>query len=159
MNVRQENSRHWGDDELLDRLYGLAPAPGFDAAHLESCPVCADRWTALATSRAALLAAAPPATLALDARLRVQRSAIWNRIERPVQHFLARLAPVAATALMIVVGVALHQVQPPAPPVQIAAISDDQLFSDIATVVSQETPAAAEPIRALFAATQSTEAQ
>ena len=76
---------------------------------------------------------------------------------------LWRAMPVAATALMLFVGVALHRT--PAPgiaPVEVAAVqtvSDTQLFTELASVVNQESPRAADPIQGLFSGDATREAQ
>ena len=159
MNAQSGMTPHWGDEDLIGRLYGLDPAAGLDAAHLDACPVCADRWQSLQLRRGRLLEAEAAAPAGSDERLRAQRVAVWKRLEQPRRGWLTRALPLAATALTITIGIALHQVQPPAPSSQLAAISDEQLFSEIASVVSQETPVAADPIRALFAANQTTQAR
>jgi hypothetical protein len=152
---------HWTDDELLGRLYGLAPAgnPRADA-HLAACESCRGRWASLMERRAAVLV--PP--VADEQRLRAQREAVWARIERRPSNAFWRAVPVAATALLLVVGVALH-VPAPAPventvaSVQAQHMSDEQLMADIYSVIDEETPGPVQPIRALFASGEGIEVQ
>lgn len=153
------NGSHWTDEELLQRVYGLETAA--PAAHLEECAHCAARWSALQRKRQAMVAQAP-ASEAQEDRLRAQRQAIWKRIEQPGRPLLWRAMPVAATALLLVIGISL---QPPAPVpgnVQISSvkeISDEQLFTELASMANQEAPRASDPIRGLFAETSGVEAQ
>lgn len=141
-------SEHWGEAQLLERLYGLDAPPGLSESHLAACPDCAGRWSALQASRARLLETSAPA---IDGeRLRAQRAAVFARIEQPRPRALWALAP--ATALMLVMGVML---QAPAPRVetQTAAVltqSDRDLFNDIAALVEEDAPRATGTIRGLF---------
>jgi hypothetical protein len=158
--TNRNNSPHWNESDLLDRVYGLEPAQGLSVRHLDECPECALAWAAMATRRSVILET--PAQIP-DEQLRSQRQAIWARIESPERMMLWRTMPVAATALLLFVGVALHQ--SPAPrmePVEVAAaqtVSDTQLFTEIASVVNQDSPRAADPIRGLFTDDGATEAQ
>ena len=154
------NSPHWNESDLIGQLYGVEPAAGLSVRHLDECPECAEARVALAARRGLLLAA--PAQVS-DYQLRAQRQAIWARIEQPQRTMFWRVMPAAATALLLFVGVALHQA--PAPqiePVEVAAVqtvSDTQLFTELASVVNQESPRAADPIQGLFAGDATREAQ
>ncbi len=146
------NSPHWNEDDLLGRIYGLEPSGGRSLRHFDNCPECAQAWAGLARRRGLLLNAPAPLS---DDQLRAQRQAIWARIEQPRSAMLWRAMPAAAMALMLFAGVALHQ--NPAPnleTVELAAaqtVSDTQLFTELASVVNQESPRAADPIQGLFA--------
>ena len=154
------NSPHWNESDLIGQLYGVEPAVGLSARHLDECPECAQAWAASLARRGMVLAA--PAQVS-DHQLRAQRQAIWARIEQPQRGMLWRAMPAAATALLLFVGVALHQA--PAPQldaVEVAAVqtvSDTQLFTELASVVNQESPRAADPIQGLFSDDATTEAQ
>lgn len=154
------NSPHWKESDLIDRLYQLEPAQGPAVRHFDECPECAEAWAALVARRDGLLSA--PVQVS-DERLRVQRQAIWAGIEPPRRPLLWRAMPAVATALLLIVGVALHQ--SPAPrmqPVEVAAVqtvSDSQLFTEIASVVNQESPRETDPIRGLFSDDATMEAQ
>jgi len=152
---------HWTDDDLLLRLYGADAAPQLSAAHLTECPACAARWEALASSRAAMLASSPMPDQ-FEQRLRAQRMAMWQRLERPSRSKVWRAVPAAATVFMMFVGIALHQPAPQPVPQQVASsstISDEQLFSEIASVINQDAPRAADPMRALFSEASNAEVQ
>jgi hypothetical protein len=152
----QENNRHWGNGDLLQRLYGLAPEGGVSEEHLASCGECSGRWEALRLARAETLSAAG-IELVPEARLLRQRRALWVRIDHPRQFWFSRWAPAAATAMMLAVGfVLLHPGRPLAVPASqsvsngVASISDAELFSELSVMASPASPQAAEPIRALF---------
>ncbi len=150
MSVNQKHA-HWTDDELLDRLY----VSGGEC----DCAECAARWRTLTERRAGLLEQSRAAELS-DQRLREQRAAIWKRIETPRRPLVWRAVPAAATALVLLFGVALNQ---PAPRVNTpvttatAQISDEQLMTEVASLLNQDTPRAADPMRALFSETSATE--
>ncbi len=158
--MNTHNSPHWKERDLLDRIYGLEPAAGLSARHLDECSECAEAWTALAARRGVVLAA--PGQVSGE-RLRAQRQAIWAQIEQPRRTMLWRAMPAAATALLLFVGVALHQA--PAPrmePAEVASVqtvSDTQLFTELASVVNQDSPRAADPIQELFSGDAAMEAQ
>jgi len=147
--MRQRQDRHWTDEDLLVRLYGLDPPEGLETAHLDSCQECNSRWLSLESRRRQVLTA-PPVS---EDRLRAQRQAVFARIEGPRRSApLWGLIPAAATALLLVAGVALNE-RPLAPEPRQAAISasDRELLREIASMVNEETPRAADPIRGLFA--------
>jgi hypothetical protein len=151
-----EDSRHWGDLDLLHRLYGLAPEGVASDEHLASCGECSSRWEALRLARAEALDNAGTG-LVSETRLLMQRRALWARIDHPRKFWLSKWAPAAATAMMLVAGVVLlHPGRPlPAPVSQsvsngVASISDAELFSDLSAMASPAAPRAAEPIRGLF---------
>ena len=148
---RHLHESHWGDEELLARLYGLDDPPGVSARHLERCPECRSRMNALEARQAQLRAdVAVP-----DERLRAQRQAVFARIDSPQRSWMLRLVPAGATALLLALGITLKQPAPaPVPETKTAAVltqSDRELLSDIATLVEGDTPRAAAPIRGLFA--------
>ncbi|MBI5282717.1 MAG: hypothetical protein HY858_13615 [Candidatus Solibacter usitatus] len=153
-------TRHWNDDDLLDRVYGLDPAPGLCLAHLDACPDCSARWQALELRRSAVTAS-QPLTPAAEQRLRNQRVAVFNRVERPRLAWIWRAVPAGAAAFLFFIGIALHRPAPQPPATQVASVTltDEQLFAEIASVVNQDAPRAADPIRGLFAENSSKEAQ
>jgi len=158
--MKTNNSPHWNESDLISQLYGVEPAAGLNVRHLNECPECAQAWAALLTRRGIVLTA--PAQVS-DEQLRTQRQAIWARIEQPRRAMLWRAMPAAATALLLFVGVALHQApRPQLEPVEVASVqsvSDTQLFTELASVVNQESPRAADSIQGLFADDATTEAQ
>lgn len=143
---------HWNDAQMLERLYGLEAPAGLSEAHLEECSACASRWNELQRRRARLLEASAPAIS--DERLRAQRTAVFARLEgRRARGFWA-FAPAAATALVLVAAIVIQSPAPAPPPaVQTAAVltqSDRELFNDIASIISEDTPRATETFRGLF---------
>ncbi len=141
---------HWTEEAMLDRLYGLDPRAGLDASHLDSCAECSARFSSLQARRSVVVDAHAPVS---EDRLRAQRLAVFARIETARRPWVWRLVPAAATALVVMMGVALHQ---PAPvvepkPVAVLAQSDRELLSEIATLMEEDEPRAAVPIRGLFA--------
>lgn len=152
-----QTGRHWNREEMVWHLYGLDPAEGLSAAHLESCAQCRAEWNQLQFRRQASLRG----EALTEDQLRKQRKAVFARIERPSRPApLWGLVPAAATALLLVMGIAT---QPPRPsdPVQTAAItaSDRELFNELNEMLSQDTPRGAAPIQALFSEQTSGEAQ
>ncbi|WP_321474293.1 hypothetical protein [uncultured Paludibaculum sp.] len=151
MNSEKHNSPHWTESDLIGRLYGVEPEEGRSERHLAECPECGNRWTALQANRRSVLAESPAPSEALEERLRLQRQAVWARIEQPRARLLWKMIPVTATAFMIFVGLALHQTKQPVAPSQLSAqASDAQFFNEMASVVNQETPRAADPLQGLF---------
>jgi anti-sigma factor RsiW len=155
---------HWSDDDLLDRLYGQDAAAGKDASHLDHCADCGQRWTELTRKQALCTARAPEID---DATLRAQRERIWRRVEETKRPWIWRAAPAAATALMLIIGVALQTGPAPETGGQPMAqtqtasldVSDDQLFSEIASIANAEEPSGAAAIRNLFDVNGEGEAQ
>lgn len=141
---------HWSEDRMLDRLYGLETPPELTEIHLHECPECVPRWQALTERRAALLAQpAPPVS---EQRLRHQRQTVFARIEQRRPHGVWALAPAAATALLIVFGVAL-QTPAPVPETPTAAVisqTDRELFTEIAALMEDDMPRATGAFRGLF---------
>lgn len=155
MDSERNNSPHWTESDFVARLYGLEPEAGRSEDHLKSCAGCATRWSELESGRRRMLDAAPVTDEALDERLRAQRQAVWARIEKPRRGLMWRLVPVTTTALMIFAGLALqHQTKAPvAPRPVISQASDAQFFNEVASMVNQEMPRAADPMQGLFDST------
>lgn len=155
---------HWTDDELLDRLYGLDAPAGKEVSHLENCSDCSGRWRRLEAARERGLNAMAPVD---ESRLRRQREAVWRRVDEARRPWLWRAVPAAATAMMLMVGVAMNQHPAPEIPLQtMAAVqpaelaqSDDQFFQEIASVANAEEPSSAAAIRNLFDVSQEGVAQ
>lgn len=132
-------NRHWSDDQLLDRLYGLAG----DDSHLESCPECAERWTALEKRRLELARPEPVSAQFLAA----QRRAIYSRLGEQRQSRM-KWAPALAAACLLIIGLVVYR------PVSAPAVRNDsadaKLFSDVYSMVQTTEPQAATPIHELF---------
>ncbi|MEJ5367334.1 MAG: hypothetical protein WHT08_03385 [Bryobacteraceae bacterium] len=141
-----EACRHLDDERLLIALYGAGKEE--DSAHLQACPECAARLRRLEGRRAAWLSAPAPAPDA--SRLRAQREAVFRQIERSRRPLWVA---VRAGALACAILAAVLLQRPAAPPAEMAAapaLSDQQLFEDLATMIARDTPMAAEPLMALF---------
>lgn len=135
--------RHWTDEELIGRLYGLGESGG------TACPECEARLAELEQRRMAVRQA-PASNARWEERLRRQRQAVWARVENPRRSWLWKLAPAGAMALMVVVGVALHAPAPVAPVTQVAMASDAQFFNEIASMVNEDGPRTTETMKGLF---------
>lgn len=140
--------RHWTNEEMIERLYCGQEARG--------CVECDARWAELLRRRA--LALAPETGSELDERLRRQRLAVYERVERPGWRTW-KVAPVGATAMLVLLGIVLHGPKPAPQPVAVAQVSDAQLFSEVATMVNEESPRAADSMRGLFNEESKMEAQ
>lgn len=152
-------TKHWTDEALLARVYGVDPPPGIQLEHLAECPECAARLGRLQTSRVAVLASAAAAPCS-DERLRNQRTGFWRRVEQPATARLWRAVPAAATCCVLLLAVALNGPAPKPAGAEIAsAVSDEQLFADIANVVNTDSPRAVDNIRGLFNEASTLEAQ
>jgi hypothetical protein len=142
---------HWQDDDLLVRLYGLEPERREALHALESCPECSARFDAFSQRRRQGLSASPVS----DDFLRAQRQAIYAKIEdRKRSPLHSWKVPVGATAVVVFLGVLLQQPAPKPIEEPVAAVSDAQFFSEIATLASDDEPRAAQPIKALFSESQ-----
>jgi hypothetical protein len=148
--------KHWNDVELIARIYGVGPDGMEHVRHFDSCAECQAKLLAM-SARRALTTVEPPIP---DSRLRAQREQIYRRLESGLS-WRVWLRPVSAAACVavLVAGWALHRPVPIAvpeasSPAATATISDEQLFTEIASVVNEQEPRAASPIRGLFAESQ-----
>jgi len=133
--------RHWTDEELIGRLYGLVE----DDSHLHECQECMERWRKVAAVRAVVLEA--PAVSA--GCLASQRREIFRRIEEPAHSAPSfGWAPVAASvALLFLVSLLFGPKPKPEPSL---AVSDTQFFSEVYSVAQSTEPMAFAPVRELF---------
>lgn len=157
----RDDERHWQDDDMFRKLYGLSPESLVSEAHLLACRECSSRWTALRLARTESLREAQEALIA-ESRLHEQRRALWARIDHPRRFWFSKWVPMVATSMMLAVGlVLLHPARPlPQPSSQarqtvnrsetVAQVSDAELFSELSAMASPSTPRAAEPILGLF---------
>jgi hypothetical protein len=157
-DFKRELSTHWSDEELLQRLYGLASADRDGAEHFAQCQDCAARWEILSGRRSEFLVAAASVEIAED-QLQRQRRQIWERIESSHGSALWKWAPAGATALLLALGLLL--VRPakfvdPNPAISsveqrpAAAMSDTELFGELATMSSPENIHGADALQGLF---------
>ncbi len=151
------SGKHWSDDELLDRLYGVGP----DDDHLSFCAECEGRLQELAARRSAVVLNGESAVDAgVDAALLLrQRAAVMDRIEKSAGSFISWRAVTAfAGATAMILGFAIYQPQrtkpafqqPATQSVARTASSDTQFFSEIYSAVEQTEPRAVKPMRRLF---------
>jgi hypothetical protein len=150
MNAESREIRHWTDEELIDRLYGVGPETPAELGHLASCGDCGVRWQSVQERRSEAIL--PPSVS--EGFLRAQRQRIHARIENPgFVRSVLRPVPALATVLLVAMGWMLQRPDPPKPEPRTAVISDTQLFTEIASAVDQE-PRAADPIHSLFTESQ-----
>ena len=129
--------RHLSDDQLLDRLYGLAEHD----PHLEACGECARRWSELRQRRATMAA---PEEVSFDV-LAAQRRKIYARLgERPRGQM--KWVPAVAAAGLLAIGALLYSPEAPLHPEP----ADAQLFSEVYSMEQSTEPRAAAPIHSLF---------
>lgn len=133
--------RHWSDEQLLARLYGMEQGDG----HLHDCAECLRRWKEICARRRELLGNRPHVSTGYLAE---QRNAVRKRITAESPRLRLRLAPALAALLLLVAVVMLFQPwsKPPTPP----QTADNKVFEDAFTLASAEEPEAVEPIQALF---------
>ena len=133
--------KHWSDDELVARLYGVRP----EDPHIKVCESCARRWEAVRLRHDTLRPAAPEVS---EAFLAAQRRAIEARLGERRLHVRRTLVP----ALAAVLAAAVLVVMRPAPekPPAVQEISDSQLFEDVFRRASATEPSSVGPIRSLF---------
>jgi hypothetical protein len=130
---------HWSDDDLIRRLYDVGPE---NAAHLEECSDCGERWRQLRERRRAML---PDGHVPADLLAR-QRAAIRERLAAPRR--IATLAPAAAALFLVIAALLLSGPEPGPQPTR--ASSDAQFFAEIHSIARSAMPRTATPIRALF---------
>jgi hypothetical protein len=133
--------RHWSDEELVARLYGVGPEDG----HLDECESCKRRWDMIRNRRKGLSA---PAIEVSETFLAAQRRAIQSRLGDKPRPFPRVLVPVLA-ALLLAVLLVVRRPPPEEPPVA-HEIPDSQLFNDVFRMVSEAEPSSIGPIRSLF---------
>ncbi|MCL6507040.1 MAG: hypothetical protein K6T59_08440 [Bryobacteraceae bacterium] len=132
--------RHWSDEDLIARLYGLEP----EDKHLEECEECGRRWRALLAARERFLAE-PELPAGFLARQRAQIHAVLDQWAQP--WWRRAWAPVTAAAGMVLL--ALLIVRPAPTPQPSIASSEPQVFAEVYALVESE-PEAVTPIYALF---------
>ncbi len=138
-------ARHWTDDELIARLYGVGPEDG----HLEECGECAARWRRFVAVRERALVEPEVSQEFLTA----QRRRIYERIEAPRHVFWkpALGVPIAATA-MILAALLLSGPKPSPQPTLASSDrpKDAELFADIYDTLESAELQALSPVQGLF---------
>ena len=137
------DDRHYNEDELLDRLYGISAR---SCVHLDACEECRSRWNALCNSRSAELArlqSEPAESYLLHQHVKLMNT-VLHRTDRP---WLP--GPLPALALALVCAMAILLIRP-APISEPYRISDAQFFAEAYRVAESIEPRSAAPIRNLF---------
>jgi hypothetical protein len=133
--------KHWSDEELVARLYGVGP----DDGHIDVCESCARRWEAVRCRHESLR----PAGIEVSGEfLAAQRRAIHARLREKRPPFRRVLVPVLVTLLLA--GILIVYRPAPQEPPAVEQVSDSQLFDDVFRMVSGTEPSAVGPIRSLF---------
>lgn len=144
-------SRHWTDDELIDRMYGVG------AAGAHECAECDARLREMERVRAEVTRELVPASDFLAA----QRRAIYSRLgERAGERRPAVVWAPATVAVLCLIAAGIFAYHGsaagpapvrPVPHVLARADADDaQFLSDVYSMEQTSEPRAAEPIHALI---------
>jgi hypothetical protein len=135
------NRLHLSNDQLLDRIYGLAG----DDPHFDACPECQARWTHMQLLREQSSLPTPGAAF-----FHRQRRAVLERIAEPPRTYGWVPATVAA-ALMVVLAVTRTAPEPTAPaPKAETALIEAGWFEETYSATRALEPAASSPLRELF---------
>jgi len=129
---------HLSDDQLIDRLYGLAG----EQNHLADCPQCSARFDAMEIRRREMARLAPPSAEVLAAQRRVIHSRLGERPNRRMKWIPAMAAGALAIAALVY--------RPAVPPAPHPDPADAQLFSEVYSMEQSTEPTAAAPIHGLF---------
>ena len=140
-------SPHLSDDQLVDRVYGIACDGD---AHLESCSECRSRWVQLQQRRNE---STVPLPLPAEYFYR-QRRQIQDSIAGPVSHRAAVWVPtmaglVVAAVLLLTRSMPTVPIIPPS--VKASEVIEAGWFEDTYSAMRIMEPRAATPIRELFA--------
>ena len=133
---------HWTDDSFLAALYGAA---GEDE-HVVACVDCRRRLQSLRQRRALLRATELEVS---EEFLAAQRRSIQERLVRRPRRRALRFVPVMA-AILLLIAVMVTVRHGPEPPKPAAVVSDEKVFEEVFTLVSDPEPQAVAPIRYLF---------
>jgi predicted anti-sigma-YlaC factor YlaD len=131
--------KHWTENDFKEWLYGLKD----EDQHLEECADCRRESDRLRMRRARTME--QPEALSQDF-LAAQRRSIYRRLYEPRHTWLTlRWALPVAMVLLMAFGVTLQRGRRSA-----AAISDEQLFSDLTAIEQSAEPKAIAPMHKLF---------
>src|SRR6478672_2463250 len=124
------NSKHWTDEELLDRLYGV----GREDNHLQTCVECDARWNDLVAARRTLKSE-PEVSPSFLLR---QRVAVMERIEPSKGSFFTwRSVTAVAGACVMALGFVIYRPEQPKTVAVSTVTSDSQFFAEIYSAVEQ----------------------
>lgn len=129
--------KHWTEEDFKQWLYGLKE----DDGHAAECVECRGEMERLTLERRRMVAQPEVSSDFLAA----QRRSIHQRLGDPIRNWMpVRWAVSAAAVLVVMLGVTLHNGK------QTPAISDEQLFSELAAMEQTAEPQAIAPIHKLF---------
>jgi predicted anti-sigma-YlaC factor YlaD len=129
---------HWSESDFEQWLYGLKEPD----SHAEECQECRGQMTRLQLERRRIVAQPEISNDFLAA----QRRGIYRRMAEPHRNWLPmRWAMSAAMVLVVVFGLTLPRWYKSTP-----AISDEQLFSELASMDQSAEPRAIQPMHRLF---------
>jgi anti-sigma factor RsiW len=146
--MKHLNGLHLSDDQLIAYLYGLAGESS--KPHLDACPECRTRWTAMEQRRASMLEVAPIAESAF-AR---QRRFVLENAHRPTPLRSPWLP--ASAAVLALAAIVLFRPSQPSPAIPSVAVSDPApvleagWFDEAYQASLSVEPRAAQPLRELF---------
>jgi len=129
--------KHWTERDFTEWMYGLKE----EDPHVSECAECQSEIERLKLERGRTIT---PAEVSHEF-LAAQRRDIYERLGQPVRNWHPLRWGFSVAALLIVtLSVTLHtwKAQP--------AISDEQLFSDLANIEQSNEPKAIAPIHKLF---------
>lgn len=129
--------KHWTEKDFTDWMYGLKEAD----THVAACPECGGEIERLRLERGRTISLPEVSHEFLAA----QRRSIYQRLGRPIHNWHPMRWGISVAALAVVVlSVTLHtwKSEP--------AISDEQLFSDLATMEQSNEPKAIAPVHKFF---------
>lgn len=130
--------KHWTEDDLEQSLYGLKE----EDHHLEECAECRNQRDRLRAERSRMM----EQSVVSEDFLAAQRRSIYRRLHEPRPSRIAlRWALPVAMVLMMAFGLKLQKGNRPP-----AAISDEQLFSDLTAIEQSAEPKAIAPMHKLF---------
>ncbi len=132
--------KHWTEDDLQQWLYGLKE----EDRHLDDCAQCRAEIERLRLERRRILEQTQPQVS--QEFLAAQRRNIYRRLYEPRTNWVAwRWALSAAMLAVMIIGFTVQRRSGPA-----AAISDEQLFSDLSAIEQSAEPKAIAPMHKLF---------
>lgn len=129
--------KHWTENEFTGWMYGLRE----EDAHVGECPECRGEMERLTLERGRTTALPEVSHDFLAA----QRRSIYQRLGQPVRNWHPLRWGISVAALLIVTLSVTLNTWKSAP-----AISDEQLFSDLATMEQTNEPKAMAPIHKFF---------
>ncbi len=129
--------KHWTEEDFKQWLYGLKE----DDGHVAECVECRGEMERLTLERRRMVAQPEVSSDFLAA----QRRSIHQRLGDPVRNWMpVRWAVSAAAVLVVMLGITLNNAK------RAPAISDEQLFSELAAMEQTAEPQAIAPIHKLF---------